>query len=533
MLPVQRRVRTLGVLLLAGCTDTGDVADYTLSLVPVTANNQAPFAELDKLDLVLVPQAGDRLRYTLGAPGSGSSTTIEDLPALAGTVIEVEGYADNELVSWGRTEAITATTGDVETSVLVAETDAAAWLGDVADGVVRGMLAHAGGGTFVLAGGHANTRTGQPTKVSDAVWTLSLAPPSDPPAFVAAGVLPSYEDGSGDAHTVRIGASFTPLTASGPDQGSLLLVGGAADHPYIGSGSPTVTSAVSLYDPATGAWTDLPVNDGLVEERVLHVAHENLQGDIVVWGGWGWTGQTTQISWVGTAEVYDRATRAFTTAGTSTEVGTLGAAITDLGTDGTLVCGGASFVDYPTWSSVDACLRVSVDGTSLTEDVRLPDQLAGHAMVTLADGRVLVTGGVSEPGQDLTESGLAPSVADAWTYDPASGGWSAAGRMNLARAGHAMAVLPDGRVVVAGGAQSWNPVFPGTDPLSCIEVFDPATTRFTMLGGCTASDDAGGLPGRAVDPMIAVDPERGALVVGGIDAAGSAAVGAALYVPTP
>jgi len=68
------------------------------------------------------------------------------------------------------------------------------------------------------------------------------------------------------------------------------------------------------------------------------------------------------------------------------------------------------------------------------------------AVAELADGRVLVTGGLNfdEPRQ---------SYSSAYVYDGSLGleGWAKVGLMTAARTAPAVAVLPDGRVLVAGG----------------------------------------------------------------------------------
>jgi hypothetical protein len=64
-------------------------------------------------------------------------------------------------------------------------------------------------------------------------------------------------------------------------------------------------------------------------------------------------------------------------------------------------------------------------------------------MAALLDGRVLVVGGV-DPAYRV--------MATAEIYDPATGRWQPTGRLATAVMWPAMAVLRDGRVVVAGGA---------------------------------------------------------------------------------
>lgn len=64
------------------------------------------------------------------------------------------------------------------------------------------------------------------------------------------------------------------------------------------------------------------------------------------------------------------------------------------------------------------------------------------AAVQLADGRVLVTGGLNDIDQ---------SYSSAYVYQPANETWTKVGLMETARTSPAAALLPDGRVLVAGG----------------------------------------------------------------------------------
>ena len=69
-----------------------------------------------------------------------------------------------------------------------------------------------------------------------------------------------------------------------------------------------------------------------------------------------------------------------------------------------------------------------------------------HTATLLDDGRVLVSGGVS-----VNDRG--PFVQKtAEIYDPITGTWTMADHMANARFGHEALLLPDGRVLVAGGA---------------------------------------------------------------------------------
>jgi len=67
---------------------------------------------------------------------------------------------------------------------------------------------------------------------------------------------------------------------------------------------------------------------------------------------------------------------------------------------------------------------------------------AGASAVLLYDGRMLVTGG-------MTDNGVS---ASAERYSPSGGAFLSTPSMSAARANHTSTLLPDGRVLVAGGA---------------------------------------------------------------------------------
>ena len=102
------------------------------------------------------------------------------------------------------------------------------------------------------------------------------------------------------------------------------------------------------------------------------------------------------------------------------------------------------------------------------EDVGSPLQARTWPfLVTLEDGRVLLGGGHSE----------STGQASAELFDPTTGTFSAAGDMTRRRGAGASAVLlPDGRVLVAGG---------GPDVGASAELFDPVSGTFAPTGDMT------------------------------------------------
>jgi N-acetylneuraminic acid mutarotase len=88
-----------------------------------------------------------------------------------------------------------------------------------------------------------------------------------------------------------------------------------------------------------------------------------------------------------------------------------------------------------------------------------------HTATLLPNGKVLVAGG----------SGL----NSAELYDPATGTWSVTGSLNIARVGHTATLLPNGKVLVAGGLFDGPP---STSYTKSAELYDPATASWTFTG---------------------------------------------------
>ena len=68
-----------------------------------------------------------------------------------------------------------------------------------------------------------------------------------------------------------------------------------------------------------------------------------------------------------------------------------------------------------------------------------------HTATLLPNGKVLVAGGRSSFGTFLASAEL---------YDPSSGTWATTGSMSVARDFHTATLLPNGMVLVAGGESS-------------------------------------------------------------------------------
>jgi hypothetical protein len=99
----------------------------------------------------------------------------------------------------------------------------------------------------------------------------------------------------------------------------------------------------------------------------------------------------------------------------------------------------------------------------------------------LADGRVLIAGGYMRGGGPII---LYQFQSSAELYDPRTGMFSATGDMTTPRSGHTATLLPDGKVLIAGGRTNANT---GTDAdyfatLASAEIYDPGTGAFSATG---------------------------------------------------
>jgi len=93
-----------------------------------------------------------------------------------------------------------------------------------------------------------------------------------------------------------------------------------------------------------------------------------------------------------------------------------------------------------------------------------------YAMAVLPNGEVLFAGGATaERFPGVTNS--------AEIYNPATGSFTRTNPMNVARQGATATLLANGKVLVAGGSK-----FINGDAISSAELFDPSTGTWTLTG---------------------------------------------------
>jgi hypothetical protein len=108
----------------------------------------------------------------------------------------------------------------------------------------------------------------------------------------------------------------------------------------------------------------------------------------------------------------------------------------------------------------------------------------GHTATLLPNGKVLIAGGFAT-GDVNAATFPAPPVSSAELYDPSTGAFTATGQMTTTRSGHTATLLPNGTVLIAGGL-TYNANVIGTFLVTSAELYDPSTGTFTPTGDMAA-----------------------------------------------
>jgi hypothetical protein len=197
--------------------------------------------------------------------------------------------------------------------------------------------------------------------------------------------------------------------------------------------------------------------------RQGHTATLLQNGTVLICGGSGGYNGTVLAS----TELYDPATGTFSPTGNMTTRRS-GHTATGLPDGRVLIAGGQSNIAYSFEVLHSAEVYDPSTGTfAATGDMK--KERLGHSAALLADGRVLIVG-----GDGFVEGNLLISSAE--VYDPRTATFTATGNTNTGRFGASAALLPNGKVLVAGGHN-------GDDgPILKIESYDPGTGAFSLAG---------------------------------------------------
>jgi hypothetical protein len=200
------------------------------------------------------------------------------------------------------------------------------------------------------------------------------------------------------------------------------------------------------------------------------------------------------------SEIYDPATGLWTAAG-DMSTKRWGFTITSLSDGRVLAAGGANAGSECEFSPTSDLFSPATGAWTVAGDMKV--HRGFYRSITAPDGRVLFLGGeIAAPGMQC-----AITTASVEAFDPATNSFSTLGSLLLDRATQAVALLPDGRVLVAGGGHDVSGRF---TPTSTAEIYDPvfgiavsaspmSTPRSQILGVTLADGSVlvpgGGIPG--------------------------------------
>jgi N-acetylneuraminic acid mutarotase len=247
-------------------------------------------------------------------------------------------------------------------------------------------------------------------------------------------------------------------TATLLPNGKVLCAGG-----YNG----TSLNSAELYDPTSGTWS---VTGSMAMARYSHAATLLPNGQVLVAGGITTSGTGTS-SPLYSAELYDPAAGTWSAA-RDMHYYREGFTATLLSNGKVLVAGGVMNGG-------------SLIGTELYDPAAGPWSATGnmvtsrynHTATLLGNGKVLVAGGIAYP-----------TVNNAELYDPVAGTWSATGSMSYApRYDHTAALLPNGQVLVAGGYGETHPS--KSECLNSTERYFPTAGTWTFSGVMATARD--------------------------------------------
>ncbi|HVP43601.1 MAG TPA: kelch repeat-containing protein [Terriglobales bacterium] len=268
--------------------------------------------------------------------------------------------------------------------------------------------------------------------------------------------------GTGDMLSRRVGHSATLLP-----NGKVLIAGGLAGR--IREGGPGIVASTEIYDPQTGRFTPGPNMSG---PRTGHAAVVLADHKVLIAGGADHDERT-----LASAEIYDPASNRFT-ATASMHTPRLAREAVLLKDGRVLVTGGGNLRQAEIFDPKSAAWQPAGEMTA---------PRMKHAAALLPDGRVLVVGGSPDGGWN--------PVRSVEVFDPQNGRFTPAGEMEFARfkLPDAVTRLKDGNVLVAGGADQ-------------VELYQAASGRFVR---------AGSVEGRHYFASATLLPDGRVLIAGG------------------
>jgi N-acetylneuraminic acid mutarotase len=240
-------------------------------------------------------------------------------------------------------------------------------------------------------------------------------------------------------------------TATLLQNGRVLVAGGNAGKEAL--------ATAEMYDPDSNTWSVL---GSLKTARFAHSATLLSDGRVLVVGGVG-------ESRFATAEIFNPSTGQWTPAASTKDTHSAHRAIL-------LLDGRVLIID-----GKEQCELYNPESNTWSSAGSLPlGRFINPQASLLTDGRVIVTGGTNlEPESPSGGQPIGPNMNNVEIYDPMKNQWTSVAPMNEARSHHISVILPNQKLLVAGGYRGG--VASGTVPLTA-EIYDPAIDTWSSAG---------------------------------------------------
>jgi hypothetical protein len=307
------------------------------------------------------------------------------------------------------------------------------------------------------------------------VATVAITPPA---ATVQPGAILQFmaqvSGSSNQAVTWSVTAGSGSITSAGlytaPATNGLFSI--------VATSSANTNSNATAIVLVTTSTASFVATGSLQNGREFHTATLLADGKLLVAGG-AYQKSYCQEA-IDSAEIYDPVAGSFASTGTMTTE-RYGQTSTVLPNGNVLITGGfppiSDCLEGPFPALTSAELFDPANG-SFAPTGSMAEDRGGHTATLLPNGKVLIAGGGNIGGSYPALSGNASATAE--VYDPASGTFSATGKMVTGREGQTATLLANGTVLIAGG---WT----GSSAIASAELYDPATGSFTLTGSMSAA----------------------------------------------
>jgi len=252
----------------------------------------------------------------------------------------------------------------------------------------------------------------------------------------------------------------------------IMISGGYKVGPGYASNSNNFLGDIEIFNHSSYNFETV---SSMVYKRGHHITTELNNGMVLLAGGKGGDTLSSNATFLKSAELYKISTNEVLNAGNMSYERARFTATKLL--DGRVLIAGGIRNDtiYP-YSLANIAELYNPDTNTFSSVSGMVYGRFFNTATLLPDGKVLITGGMSETSQ---------AIASAELFNPNTGTFTVIGNMTTARGEHTATLLQNGKVLISGGRLSYQTQLNTSLPIanySSTEIFDPSTGNFTAIG---------------------------------------------------